>query len=448
MDPSLAESATPTPAVPDSSPSMPKRKRKPLVDHSGKSNRDGLGARLADGAILLWFLALTFLLGVFRQRDMDIWWHLRTGRWIRDHAAVPQQDFFTFGAADQPWIDLHWGFEVVASLLYDRGGMVALQLAKCAVTTLALFVLIGSRKRSWPLWGMALAWLPALALLGGRMYVRPETLTLLWLSIFLAVLFRMREHPWLMCILPIVQVLWVNTQGLFILGPIVLTFALLNAALAPGSFSKEKRVWRWIVLAASGATFAACLVNPWFIEGALFPWRLAETMANPIFSNTIAELTPIPTFLRQNGFGAFMLRLHFFVMALGALSFIALASASFGRDDAPTRKSKNKKAHEFGNKYEKAVRGSGWVFRLLLYLAFSVLSLRDAQQSSIRRGRRRVDGLERWRILGGLEARTVRERQIEGLDHILGTRASSGDVNRADRNVYLCGIGASQHDRR
>ena len=50
---------------------------------------------------------------------------------------------------------------------------------------------------------MVLAWLPALLVLGGRMYVRPETLSLLYLSIYLAVLFRWDRFPalaWLLAV--------------------------------------------------------------------------------------------------------------------------------------------------------------------------------------------------------------------------------------------------------
>ena len=67
---------------------------------------------------------------------------------------------------------------------------------------------------------MILAWLPALLVLGGRMYVRPETLTLLYLSLFLAIMFRWDRYPRLALLLPLVQVAWVNSHGLFVLGPI------------------------------------------------------------------------------------------------------------------------------------------------------------------------------------------------------------------------------------
>ena len=81
---------------------------------------------------------------------------------------------------------------------------------------------------------MLLAWLPALLVLSGRMYIRPETISLLYLAVVLAILFRWDRRPWLAFGLPVVQVCWVNTQGLFLLEPILIGFALVDAASRAG----------------------------------------------------------------------------------------------------------------------------------------------------------------------------------------------------------------------
>ena len=159
---------------------------------------------LADAALIVAFLGLVFLLGVFPQKDFDIWFHLRTGDLIRQGKPIPSHDLYTYTAPDSRWIDLHWGFQVAASWAYARGGFRGLNLAKCGVTALAMLVLITARRRDWPVWAMVMAWLPALFLLGGRMYVRPETLTLLYLSIFLAVIHRWERSPRWAFALPVV----------------------------------------------------------------------------------------------------------------------------------------------------------------------------------------------------------------------------------------------------
>ena len=244
-----------------------------------------MGLAVADAGLLLLFLALTFLLGVFPQHDTDFWWHLRTGDLIRSTGELPRTDWYTFGAAGHSWVDLHWGFQVALSWLYSRGGVNATIAAKCVVTTIAVGLLITTRRRGWPLWVMTLAWLPALLVLGGRMYVRPETLTLLYLCIFMALLSRIDRLPRLAWVLPIVQVFWVNTQGLFAFGPIVLGMALIDAALRRGAFSPERRGWWGTVLSATLATGLACFLNPYGIFGALYPLQLAGTMTSPVFGD-------------------------------------------------------------------------------------------------------------------------------------------------------------------
>ncbi len=228
-----------------------------------------MGLRLFDGCLIAAFLALTFLLGVFPLKDTDFWWHLRTGDLIRQTGQVPKADPYTFTVLDSPWIDLHWGFQVALSWGYAHGGVVALNLAKCAITCAAFFLLITARKREWPVWAVVLAWLLALLVLGGRIYVRPETFSLLSMSGFLAILFRWDQYPALAWLLPVIEVFWVNSHGLFVLGPIILTFALSDAALRPGSLAPGRKTWWRIVAPPMVLTGVACLVNPYGIKGAL-----------------------------------------------------------------------------------------------------------------------------------------------------------------------------------
>ncbi len=375
-------------------------------------------ARVADVLLIALLLALTFLLGVFPLKDTDFYWHLRTGDLIRQTGQVPRVDIYTFTrGADVPWIDLHWIFQVAISWVNQKGGIVALNLAKCGVTCVAMFFLINARRPDWPIWIMVLAWLPALFVLGGRMYVRPETLTLVYLSLFLAILFRWDRHPRLALVLPLIQVAWVNSHGLFVLGPIVLIFGLIDAALRFGFFAADRRGWWRTVLTASVLTGAACLLNPYFIAGAIYPIELAGTMRNPIFSQHIAELTTIPDFIRTTGLWNLPIQIHFATMALGALSFLvpivgiivlrlSRTGTSPGREptsepsvsETPRRKPKKSRAATAESRKKKSrattaaaaataasvAEPGGWrlsPFRLLLFTAFSILSLQATRNS-------------------------------------------------------------------
>ena len=126
-------------------------------------------------------------------------------------------------------------------------------------------------------------------------------MTLLYLSMFLAVILRWDRYPRLAFLLPVVQVAWVNSQGLFVLGPDRAGFWAHRRGPSVRDLCPERRRWWKLILAASVATGLACLINPYGITGVLYPIELAGTMSNPIFSRNVAELTSIPDFIRSDG---------------------------------------------------------------------------------------------------------------------------------------------------
>ncbi|WP_422930310.1 tetratricopeptide repeat protein [Singulisphaera sp. PoT] len=356
-----------------------------------------------DGCLIALFLVLAFLLGVFPLKDTDFWWHLRTGDLIRSTGSVPTHDLYTFTVPDHPWIDLHWIFQVLISWGYEHGGVIALNIAKCIITCASLLFLIICKRREWPVWCMLLAWLPALLVLSGRMYIRPETLTLFYLAAFLGILTAWDRIPWLAFLLPVVQLAWVNTQGLFVLGPILLGFALVDAVFRRQAFAESRKRWWKIVGVSTVLTGLVCFINPYGIRGALYPLELAGTMGNPIFSETIAELTPIPVFIRRNGgWSNLPLQIHVATMVLGALSFVIpmvwtvlrrmQPDSSLAEPEPKGGKSKGSESKKDGKsaKAKRKKKGSveapstGWrlsLFRLLLFAAFSALSWRATRNS-------------------------------------------------------------------
>lgn len=386
------------------SPSQP-RAGAPTAGKSqsaGRSDPGDRGLRLFDAVLVGLFLALAFLLGVFPLKDTDFYWHLRTGDLIRKFGEIPRVDFYTFTRAGAPWIDLHWLYQVSISWIHEWGGAPALTLAKCLVTCAALLLLITARRGTWPVWTMILAWLPALLVLSGRMYVRPETMSLFYLSVYLAVIHRWDRWPMLAWFLPPTQLAWVNSQGLFVLGPIILGFGLIDAAFRSRRFAGDRRRWWTIIMSASAGVGLACLLNPYGIRGALYPLELAGTMGSPVFSGSIAELTPVPKFIESAGIWNVPIQIYFATMVLGALSFLIpivaggvsrIRSFGSGGDESdrdalmkPRKGAKTaKKRKSKGRKGETAADDDDrWrisVFRLLLYGSFTALSFQATRNS-------------------------------------------------------------------
>src|SRR5690349_20348483 len=91
--------------------------------------------RDTDHVLLGIVLAWTFLALCFPLYDTDFWWHLRTGELIFARGEVPSVDMYTFMDSERPWIDLHWGFQLLIAGLYHLGGPTLVILVKAITIT-------------------------------------------------------------------------------------------------------------------------------------------------------------------------------------------------------------------------------------------------------------------------------------------------------------------------
>ena len=221
-----------------------------------------------------------FLAGFHSIIDPDIWFHLRAGGEILA-GHLPRTDTFSFPSAGNPYIDLHWLFQAIAVIVFRAGGEPALVWMSCLAVlgTYAIVFRLACRHVPAPL-AAALVALGAIVA-SERFSPRPEILSFLWFALSAWLLQRHREGAGrALWALPVVMLLWVNSEGVFILGFLLLAAAILDTP-------RDRRLWEVLGLAV-----AAAFVNPWFAEGALHPFVLFTRIsrAMPIYSRTIGEL--------------------------------------------------------------------------------------------------------------------------------------------------------------
>lgn len=294
------------------------------------------GERLWDrvlfGTVLVW----TFLATIFPMFDTDFWWHLKTGEWILQNYSVPAVDLYTFTDSDKPWIDLHWGFQILITLLYHMGGVPLVSLVKSAVTTITVAIAWQAAGRSIPSWKKVLIWFLPLVCITGRANERPEMLSMLFLATWLWVARQSDDRPRLIWLLPAVQLVWVNCHALFVLG-LVVGFCYAVDAMArealQGKFGLAPRIsgpeFRTVWI-SGGLVAVACFVNPYFEEGALFPLILYRKFSTEksFYSVNIAEFQPPINFVLRYGLRSFR---NIYLLAeigtwlLAASSFVSLA---------------------------------------------------------------------------------------------------------------------------
>ncbi|MEX0713285.1 MAG: hypothetical protein WD278_13100, partial [Pirellulales bacterium] len=286
-----------------------------------------------------WCLALLLLVGLagcVEIDDPDIWWHLRTGQLILERGEIPRTDWFTYTNPDSPWIDLHWGFQLLAAGLWALGGAPALVLAKSLLGALSFALLLAAQPAHWPRRHAVACLLPSALIYVGRNQVRPEMLSILLLAATLAIIFHAHSRPRLAWLLPAVQLVWVNVHGLFILGLVAWAVLIGQAAVRRfwtwGASEAERGAQPWrIWLPVTVLMIAATLANPYGYKGAMFPLVLLARIQGPqrdFYRQFAGEFDGLSEFIDSYGPMALvynlttsMLLVLFF---LGAASFACL----------------------------------------------------------------------------------------------------------------------------
>lgn len=251
--------------------------------------------------VTIFFLfAFIFTASCHILTNFDIWWHLRAGKYIFENHHIPSQDIFSYTAAGRPWIDLHWLFQVFSFSIYEVLGVNGLIIMRVIVLLFAFVFLfqIGYRKSNFVI--SVLFFILGVVAASSRFLTRPEIFTLLFVAIYLFILHKYKyENKNYIWILPILQVLWVNIHGLFILG-IGMVFAYLFGeavswkARLPFVQNNEftirgKRYYKLLLVALF--MIVACLINPYGLKGALFPFVLFTRIGTStnIYAQSIIE---------------------------------------------------------------------------------------------------------------------------------------------------------------
>jgi hypothetical protein len=301
--------------------------------------------RFSPFAVILGLLiaALAIAFALTPLEDPDTWFHLAGGRFMWETGRWPATNTFSFAVPDYPYIDLHWVFQIALYTVYRLGGVngcIALAIVLVLATTALVYA---TAVRLAPPIVVAPVLVVALTIASPRFVPRPELVSFVLLGAYLWILERRPIGRSIYVLVPL-QVLWVNSHGLFAVGLVLIGCYWLGATLAflplPRGWRQEsgctRREWGHLTTALALAT-AACLLNPYGVRGVLFPLLLLpKVTGGSIFSMRIAEL--LPPFI--SGYARELTWAWVVLLAAAALSFLLnmerwhlgrlLAVAAFG----------------------------------------------------------------------------------------------------------------------
>lgn len=240
-------------------------------------------------------LAIVFAL--HRIEDFDVWFHLAAGRLMLATGTWPSTNAFSLTAPEYPWVDLHWIFQLLLYGAWAIGGLSGTVVLVAALMMITALVLYGLAQRWVPPMFAAFLLAVALTVSSPRFEPRPETMSFLYFAIYLVLLEGYPRNGRAIYWLVPLQILWVNTQGIFAVGIALIGCYWVGATLAflplPRGWREETAVsfadWRRLAIVLVLATLG-CLLNPWGVDGALFPFQLLPRVTgNSLFSSRIGE---------------------------------------------------------------------------------------------------------------------------------------------------------------
>ncbi len=237
------------------------------------------------------FITLFVLILILSTRllsDPDLGFHLKTGKWIIENQSVPTHDISTYTVSSNDYIDVHWFFQVIIYLIYKISGYNGLSILVAALSLNLLWLtLLRFRLFRGSYFVMCLLVLIGYLIIEPRIILRPEMFTFLYISsiILILELYYHRKKN-MLYIIPVIMLVWVNTQGLFMLG-----FILLGTYFISILFEQKKtdlKLAFWVIISVF-----ICFCNPYFVKGFFFPFELLTRFdSDNLFNRHIREFIP------------------------------------------------------------------------------------------------------------------------------------------------------------
>lgn len=243
---------------------------------------------------------LAFFVANIEIKDLDIWLHLGLGKYIAHTGNIPTTDILSFSFNGNPWVNHEWLFQLILYKVYEffgPAGLQGLQAGVVMATLFCLFVVGYSRKNQIV---MAIFMILAFLIYQQRFTIRPDIFSLFFFAFYIMLLSIFIDRRWTVPVVFIIQVLWSNMHGFFFFGPLFIFLGMLSEIV-------KRRIplpWEWNDVGRLTddelsrltqmfiVSVLACLVNPQFIHGAMYPIRVFFSLSgdSEIFFQHIQEL--------------------------------------------------------------------------------------------------------------------------------------------------------------
>jgi tetratricopeptide (TPR) repeat protein len=254
--------------------------------------------------------------------ETDMWWHITIGDEIIRTLHIPFSDHFTVAGFGREYHDSHWLFQIVLALLHRLWGMGGVEGLMTVVWGVTFFICFRTMPRHVPLTVRSMLLFLASMAASMRFLPRPEMVTFLFIAIFFSLLkdgkYRNISD---LSVFGLLQVVWANCHGLFVIGPFMAACYWIVAAYRRLRTGKGDFIALTQLL---GVLIAATVLTPFGARG----WEYAVLLAREATPNSSMSLRTVgelgPTFSKASMLAP---AFWFFVMLLSLVIMSAVLSA-------------------------------------------------------------------------------------------------------------------------
>jgi tetratricopeptide (TPR) repeat protein len=265
------------------------------------------------------------LLALIPARNSDLWLHLASGRALLKGDYQFGKDPFAFTTNGKVWVNNNWLLDTLSYLVYRVGGGSSLIFLKAIAAGLGaiLLLLLGRVRRIG--WHQVVGAALAILAISPRLTLQPAIVSYLLLALvwyFLQAPSRRSVAPaairfWHYWPLFLVMWLWVNLDGWFLLGLLLIAAWAVEQVLvrALGRQGSSPAAYPVYVVLVS---VAVCLLNPYHVRAFLPPPEIRVLWESSAYPYEALQLSP----LHERFYGTTLAH------SVGGIAWIALAIAS------------------------------------------------------------------------------------------------------------------------
>ncbi|NQV00849.1 MAG: hypothetical protein HQ537_01895 [Parcubacteria group bacterium] len=223
-----------------------------------------------------------FLVNKVDLTIVDLGRHLKNGEVIlQGDFDLLKTNFYSFTQPDYPVVNHHWGSGVIFFLIWQISGFIGLCVFYLLISLLIFYLFFRLAQKQAGFKISVLCSVLLIPLIAARTEIRPEIFSYFFIAVFFWVLWHWKKglisNKWLF-VLPVLEIIWVNTHIYFIFGPALIGLFLLDRLI------KKRKVFNKIfsVLILTSLT---TLISPFGLKGLIYPFTIFKDYGYRIVEN-------------------------------------------------------------------------------------------------------------------------------------------------------------------